>query len=57
MAAVTLGALFRNNGLIMLLYMTALPVHIQRCYNVSFLGQGSLKNHSVQNNGINKSLT
>ena len=40
---------FRNNGLITLLYVTALPVHIQRCYKVSFLEQGSLKNYSVQN--------
>ena len=60
MTAVTLGGLSRcflsKQRLITLLSMTALPVHIQRCYNVSFLGQGPLKNHSVQNNGINKAL-
>ena len=33
---------FRNNGLTTLLYVTALPVHIERCYNVSLLGQESV---------------
>ena len=52
------------NELTTLLYVTALPVHMQRCYNVSFFGQGSLKNCSIskttgktrwqQNNGVFK---
>ena len=32
---------FQNNGLTTLLYVTALPFHIQRCYNVSFFRQES----------------
>ena len=34
---------FRDNWFTTLLYVTALPAHIQSCYNVSFLGQESLK--------------
>ena len=47
----------QNNKLKTLGYVIALPVHIQDCYNFSFHGQESLKNHSIQNNGINHVLT
>ena len=47
LAAVTLGVYpvfsFQSNGFTTLLAVTALPVHIQRSYKVSFLGQESLK--------------